>query len=65
VAPDKQILTVISKQERELEIQRRLQTNEVRKARQLLALATGTHLSALNIHKDLITQQIMKVSKNG
>ena len=65
MAPDKLILTVISKEDRNLEIQRRLQDQESQKARRLLAMATGSHFDALNITKDIITKQILKVKING
>lgn len=65
MAPDKLILTAISKEDQNMEIQRRLQDAETQKARNLLALVTG-HKQALDITKNRITQQIMQVSKiNG
>lgn len=65
MAPDKQILTAISKEDRNAEIQRRLQDQETQKARKLLALATGSHFEALNIAKKVISDQISKVNGNG
>jgi len=65
MAPDQQILTAISKEDRNLEIQRRLQDQESQKARKLLAMATGSHFDALNITKDIITKQIMNIKVNG
>lgn len=66
MAPDKQILSAISNEDRAVEIQRRLQDQETLKARKLLALATGSHLQALNITKDIITRQILAITQaNG
>lgn len=65
MAPDNKILGVISKEDQNNEIQRRLQDAETMKARRLLAMATGSHFEALKITKDLITEQITKVGKNG
>lgn len=65
MAPDKQILTAISKEDKQMEIQRRLQDHEVQKARRLLAMATGSHFEALKITKSIIDEQINKVMKNG
>lgn len=66
MAPDIQILTVISSEDKQQEIQRRLQDNETQKARKLLAMATGSHLSALRIMNDQIIKQVMEVKKvNG
>lgn len=62
MAPDKSILTVISKEQRSEEVQRRLQNQEVQKARRLLALATGSHVEALLISKDIITNQILGIN---
>lgn len=59
MAPDKSILTVISSADRNSEIQRRLQEQEVQSARRLLALATGSHVEAFLISKDIITKQIL------
>lgn len=59
MAPDKSILTVISSADRNSEIQRRLQEQEVQAARRLLALATGSHVEAFMISKDIITKQIL------
>lgn len=57
MAPDSKILGVISKEDKNAEIQRRLQDQETKKARELLASATN-HFEALKIAKDQITQQI-------
>lgn len=65
MSPDRLILTAISKEDRNAEIQRRLQDHETRKARDLLAMVMG-HKQALDFTKNLITQQIMDLSKvNG
>jgi len=65
MAPDQKILGVISKEDKNAEIQRRLQDQEILKARKLLALATGSHRDALFIAKDIIHEQMNKVVKNG
>lgn len=65
MAPDPKILGAISKEDLNDEIQRRLQDDEIQKSRRLLAMATGSHLSAIRISKDLITQQILTISKSN
>lgn len=65
MAPDQQILTVISNEDKDMEIQRRLQDHETQKARRLLAMATGSHLDALNIMKSHIMKQVMHVKKSN
>lgn len=64
MAPDKLILTAISKEDQNMELQRRLQDFETQKARNLLAMVTG-HKQALDIHKDLILKQIMQITKTN
>lgn len=61
MAPDKQILTVISKEEKMVEIQRRLQDQEVQKARKLLASAMS-HFEAMKIMKNQIEEQVLKIN---
>lgn len=58
MAPDIKILGVISKEDQQVEIQRRLQDQETQKARKLLAMATGSHAQALFITKDIIMKQL-------
>lgn len=62
MAPDTQILTAISREDQNMELQRRLQDHEIQKARNLLAMVTG-HKQALDIHKNLILRQIIQVQK--
>jgi hypothetical protein len=64
MAPDKLILGVISKEDQEMEIQRRLQDQEAIKARKLLASAM-THFEALKLQKSMFTEQILKIKPNG
>jgi hypothetical protein len=64
MAPDRLILTAISKEDKNEEIQRRLQDFEIQKARNLLAMVMG-HKQALDIAKDIITKQIMDLSKTN
>lgn len=61
MAPDRQILGVISKEDKMAEIQRRLQDQEVQKARKLLAAATS-HFEALKITKNILEEQLEKVN---
>lgn len=65
MAPDQKILGVISKEDQRIEINRRLQAEEARKARELLAMATGSHLTAFRLMNDVISKQIKEVAKNG
>lgn len=65
MAPDNKILGAISKEDQNLEIQRRLQEQETQKARALLASATS-HYEALKITKAQITKDILAVTQvNG
>ena len=56
MAPDKQILGVISKEDRMQETFRRLQTQEAQKARSLLAMASS-HFDAFGIMKKIVEDQ--------
>jgi hypothetical protein len=62
MAPDTQILTLISKQDQQDEIQRRLRTQEADKARALLALAMSQK-DALFFVKNLITEKVQGAEK--
>jgi hypothetical protein len=64
MAPDKSILGVISKEDRNAEIQRRLQDQETTKARQLLALAF-THLDAMKMTKSQIEKQLIGFNESN
>lgn len=57
MAPDNQILTRISKEDKIAEVQRRLQDQEIQKARKLLAAATS-HFEALKITKNLLEEKL-------
>lgn len=57
MAPDRLILTAISKQDKADEIQRRLRGAEAEKARKLLAMAMS-HKDALFYTKNLIEKQL-------
>lgn len=63
MAPElNKILGVISKEDKALEIQRRLQEQETRKARNLLAQASS-HAFALQTAKSIIEKQLEDVIK--
>lgn len=62
MAPDKQILTVISKEDKVAEIQRRLQEQETQKARALLASAVG-HFNALKITQARLEEEFRLMPK--
>lgn len=57
MAPDIKILGVISKADKALEIQRRLQDHESQKARKLLASAMS-HFEAMKFTKDFIEKKL-------